>query len=444
MTIGNILIIDDEEGLRKLIVRILQLEGYTISQADSLKAGKDQLSRKKFDIVLCDVKLPDGNGVEFIPFIKNNYPLTEVVLLTAYGNIPDGVLAIKNGALDYLTKGNDNDRLIPLMAQAMERVNQLKEKSIKFSNNFNQSFEEVIGKSKAITGTVTTAKKLAGTQATILLQGETGTGKEVFAQSIHKMSNRKKGPFIAINCSAFSKELLEAEMFGHMAGAFTGAVKEKKGLIEMADQGTLFLDEIGEMNFDLQAKLLRVLESGEFIKLGDTKVTRVSVRIIAATNRNLKVEVEKGHFREDLFYRLNTFTLTLPPLRERKEDIKELAEHFIKYFSVREEKNSPELAANALSAMESYSWNGNIRELRNAMERAVILHEGKSIELQDLPSEIQFKQNNGSIYSLAELEKNHIRKILQHTGNNKTKTAQLLGIGLATLYRKMEEYGIEK
>lgn len=423
--------------------RIIRLEGYTVEEAASLKAATTRLSRHQTDIILCDVKLPDGNGVDFVKEVKSKYPQAEIILLTAYGNIPDGVQAIKNGAFDYLTKGNDNDRILPLLAQAIEKVNTAKSNSVRISDG-KASLTSIIGKSRVIGETIKVAKRLSPTNANVLLLGETGTGKEVFAKAIHGESKRSEKPFIAINCSAFSKDLLEGELFGHKAGAYTGAVNDKKGLIELADGGTLFLDEIGELNIDLQAKLLRVLENGEFIKLGDVKTTRVNVRIVAATNRDLKKEVAEGHFREDLFYRLNTFTIQLPPLRERKEDIQPLAAYFLQKFGEKELKPGLILSQEAVKVLTVYSWKGNIRELRNVMERAVILSDGQQINVSDLPSEIQQPLSPADNFLLAEVEKEHIRKILYYTGNNKAKTAQLLGIGVATLYRKLEEYHLPK
>ncbi|HEX8316559.1 MAG TPA: sigma-54 dependent transcriptional regulator [Flavisolibacter sp.] len=441
---GNILILDDEEQLRKLLSRLIGLEGYAVQQAGTIKEAFSVLSRKEMDVILCDVKLPDGNGVSFVKEVKTKYPSAEIILLTAYGNIPDGVQAIKYGAFDYITKGNDNDRIIPLLAQAMDKVAAEKKKAVKISKENTTSFSSILGKSASIQQTIVLATKIAATNTTVLLLGETGTGKEVFAKAIHAGSNRREGSFVAINCSAFTKDLLEGELFGHKAGAYTGAVKDKKGLIEIADGGTLFLDEIGEMAIELQAKLLRVLENGEFIKLGDTKITKVSVRIIAATNRNLQKDVAEGHFREDLFYRLNTFTISLPPLRERREDIKKLAEHFLKTFAGREGKSHLQISDEALRVLECYSWKGNIRELRNVMERAVILANEAMVQLEDLPSDMQHPHATAPSFSLAEIEREHIQKILAHTGNNKTKTAQLLQIGLATLYRKLEEYGLPR
>ncbi len=440
---GTVLLIDDEEGLRKLLGRIIRLEGYTVDEAGTLKAAHDYLKHKTPDVILCDVKLPDGSGVDFVKEAKEKYPLPEVILLTAYGNIPDGVQAIKNCAFDYLTKGNDNDRILPLLSQAMEKVKAAKGSAIKIDDSTAGSFSAVIGKSSVIQQAIALARKIAPASTTVLLLGETGTGKEVFAKAIHAESRRSAKPFIAINCSAFTKDLLEGELFGHKAGAYTGAVKDKKGLIELADGGTLFLDEIGEMNIDLQAKLLRVLENGEFIKLGDVKTTKVDVRIIAATNRELAKEVLEGRFREDLFYRLNTFTISLPALRERKEDIKELADFFLKTVASREQKIPPKLTTESLAALKNYSWKGNIRELRNVMERAVILA-GDDVHPEDLPSSILQQTATADNYSLAEMEKTHIKKMLSHTTGNKTKAASLLGIGLATLYRKLEEYDLDK
>lgn len=442
---GQILIIDDEESLRKLLARIIRLEGYHVSEAGTLAAGSSFMERNAVDVILCDVKLPDGNGVDYVKEIRLKYQLPEIILLTAYSNVPDGVQAVKNGAFDYLAKGDDNDRILPLLAQAMEKVAKRKDEAVQIKNtDTTNSFSSIIGTSPEIKQILNLARKIAPTDTTVLLLGETGTGKEVFANAIHAESKRSSHPIIAINCSSFSKELLEGELFGHKAGAFTGAVKDKKGLIEIADGGTLFLDEIGEMNIDLQARLLRVLENGEFIKLGDIKTTKVNVRIIAATNRSLKSEVESGRFREDLFYRLNTFTISLPALRERKDDIEALASYFLHFFEKKQGRSPLSFNPAAIQVLKNYSWKGNIRELRNVMERAVILAEGDVIHPQDFPSELQEDSLPVTGFSLAEMEKLHIRKILAYTSQNKTKAAQLMGIGIATLYRKLEEYGLNK
>src|SRR4051812_23525658 len=318
---SRILIIDDEEKLRSLLARLIRLEGFEVAEAGNFKSALVAVEKDEPDVILCDVKLPDGNGINFVKELKRKHPLIEIVLLTAYGNIPDGILAMKNGAFDYITKGDDNNKVVPLLSKAIEKVQlQKRVQQLESLVGKKYSFDSIIGSSRQITAAIDLAKKVAPTNAMVLLLGETGTGKEIFAQAIHNASSQATKSFIALNCSAFTKELLESELFGHKAGAFTGAVKDKKGLMEEANGGTLFLDEIGEMPFDLQSKLLRVLETGEFIKVGDTKTTKVNVRIIAATNRKLLDEVKDGKFREDLYYRLNVFTIELPSLRERKED----------------------------------------------------------------------------------------------------------------------------
>ena len=444
----NILIIDDEVKLRNLLTRILSLEGVEVTEAGTYKEGLQTFQKQCFEVVFCDVKLPDGNGVDMVTEIKKKHPDTEVILLTAYGNIKDGVQAMKNGAFDYITKGDDNDKIIPLLHRALEkialkqRVQQLEKQVI-----HQYTFENILGESLAIKRAVELAQKVSATDATVLLSGETGTGKEVFANAIHNNSKRAGKSFVALNCSAFSKDLLESEIFGHKAGAFTGAVKEKKGLIEEANGGTIFLDEIGEMPVELQAKLLRVLENGEFIKVGDTKTVKVNVRIISATNRNLEEEVKKGHFREDLYYRLNVFSILLPSLNERKKDIALLAKHYVNVFSVKMNKKILNIQDSFITHLEHHNWKGNIRELKNVIERAVILCDEDTLVLQHLPVEIQHQENNTgnvlSAFDLSSIEKLHIQRVLNYTKGNKTETARLLNIGLTTLYRKIEEYKME-
>jgi DNA-binding NtrC family response regulator len=337
----KILIIDDEEKIRGLLARIISIEGsFDVQQAADCSSGLKKLGQADVDVVLCDVKLPDGNGIELTGEIRTKYPLTEVILLTAYGNIPDGVQAIKNGAFDYITKGDDNNKIIPLLYRAIEKV-ELSKRVLLLEKQLNDkySFENILGNSKAIRKATDLAKKVAVTDTTVLLTGETGTGKEVFAQSIHQAGTRNTKNFLAVNCSAFSKDILESELFGHIAGAFTGAIKDKRGLFREADGGTIFLDEIGEMALDLQAKLLRVLETGEFIRVGENKNTGVNVRTIAATNRDLQKEIEAGRFREDLFYRLSVFQIRVPALRERINDIGLLANHFARLFAAKTNKN---------------------------------------------------------------------------------------------------------
>ncbi|MBN8865252.1 MAG: sigma-54-dependent Fis family transcriptional regulator [Sphingobacteriales bacterium] len=439
---ATILLIDDEEQLRKLLGRIIGLEGFAVAEAGSLKAATDWLRLHQADAVLCDVRLPDGNGVDFVKNIRQLQAGVPVILLTAYGNIADGVQAIKNGAFDYIVKGNDNDRIIPLLHQALEQVQQQRKSVADMTPERPVSFETIAGSSAAIGQAREMARRIAGTDSTVLLLGETGTGKEVFAQAIHAGSKRAGKPFVAINCSAFSRELLESELFGHKAGAFTGAVKDKKGLIELAGGGTLFLDEIGEMQTDLQAKLLRVLENGEYIKVGDSRISKADVRIIAATNRSLQQQIEEGAFREDLFYRLNIFSIALPPLRERPDDIPALCNILLQQLKIKTGGRGGLLTPAALRLLQQYGWKGNIRELKNVLERALVLMDDGEIKPEHLPYEIQQAGNSQPGLSLAAVEKMHIRKILAFTQGNKAKAARLLEIGLATLYRKMEEYQI--
>jgi len=444
---STILVVDDEEKLRSLMKRIITLEGFRVLEAETLKAAAKVLERETVDVVLCDVKLPDGNGVDYTKVIKEKYPAIEVIVLTAFGNIPDGVEAIQNGAFNYITKGDDNARIIPLLNQAVEkkqlkdRIHQLEERVGK-----KYSFDTILGSSQPLKEAIELAKIVAPNSTTVLLLGETGTGKEVFAQAIHNASKRSQQPFVALNCSSFSKELLESEIFGYKAGAFTSAVKDKKGLIEEADKGTLFLDEIGEMPLELQSKLLRVLETSEFIKLGETKTNRVDVRIIAATNRDLQNFVLEGKFREDLFYRLNVYSITLPPLRDRKKDIPVLAKFFVGFFAEKINVPAPAITPEFMEKLQQHQWKGNIRELKNSIERAVIVSNGEPLTVTHLPIELRethARSKTLSAFDLHSVEKLHIQRVLNHTRYNKAEAARLLNIGLATLYRKIEDYQLQ-
>lgn len=447
---NKVLIIDDENQIRKLLARMLELEGYEVFQAADCRSGLRQVEINSPEVTLCDVRMPDGNGVDLVLKIKQLYPQTEIILLTAHGNIPDGVQAIKNGAFDYITKGDDNNKIIPLISRAMEKALMNKRlEQLEKQVGQKYSFDSILGNSKAVKDAISLAQKVSTTDVPVLLTGETGTGKEVFAQAIHQNSGRKDKSFVAVNCSSFSKELLESEMFGHKAGSFTGAMKDKKGLFEEANNGTIFLDEIGEMAFDMQAKLLRILETGEYIKIGDTKPTKVNVRIIAATNRDLQKEIENNRFREDLFYRLSVFQIHLPALREHIEDIEIIAHSFIQSFSAKLSKRVGEITPGYIAALKQHPWKGNVRELRNVIERSLIVCNEEGLTVQDLPIEVQnshYEENcerSFSDFELAAMEKRHIQRVLEYTKGNKTETARLLKIGLTTLYRKIEEYGIQ-
>jgi DNA-binding NtrC family response regulator len=446
----KILIIDDEEKHRSLMTRIVSLEGYDVLQAADIKTAFKFLVKESIDILLCDVKLPDGNGIEAVSNIKLQFPNIEIILLTAYGNIADGVQAIKNGAFDYITKGDDNDKLLPLLARAVDKIELYRrvERLEKKLGNRN-IFDAIIGSSKSLTTAIQSAKKVAVLDTTVLLTGETGTGKEIFAQSIHNESERKKQPFLAVNCAAISKDLLENELFGHKEGAFTGAIKETKGIFEEANNGTVFLDEIGEMPMELQAKMLRVLETGEFFKVGSSQPSKVNIRIIAATNRDLLTEIGNGNFREDLYYRISIFQIKLPSLNERLNDIEELASFFLQVYTGKMNRKLMVLSKQYISALKNHNWKGNIRELKNVIERSVILAPHDVVDIDTLPSEFQnLTSSHGamkqlSAFELASAEKLHILKVLNHTSGNKTEAARLLNIGLTTLYRKLEEYKIQ-
>ena len=439
---NKVLIIDDEANLRGLLARIIQLEGFAVTEAVNAKSALKILEQETFQVIITDVKLPDINGVDLTAKIKSSYPSSEIIVLTAYGTIEDGVKAIKNGAFDYLTKGDHQNKIIPLINKATEKallqqkVNDLEKKLVrKFG------FEQISGSSRRVLHAIDLAKKVAASDTTVLILGETGVGKEVFAEAIHYESQRRAKPLIALNCSAFAKDLLESELFGHTEGAFTGATKTKRGLLEEAHEGTLFLDEIGEMNIDLQAKILRVLETGEFYRVGDSKSRKVNIRLIAATNRDLEQEIKNGKFREDLFYRLSVFTLNIPPLRERQKDIELLANHFIQLFSAKTNKQVKTMDVNFIKALKSHPWKGNIRELKNVIERCVILVDGDKLNADLLPFDFNISSDS-NVFDLAVVEKNHIQKVLRHTQGNKTETARLLNIGLTTLYRKIQDYGI--
>lgn len=442
----SVIIIDDEQSIRDLLSRILSLEGFDVASFESAKEALESIEMRFYHIAIIDVKLPDINGIELTKIIKERSPETEIIVMTAYATIKDGVEAMKNGAYDYFEKGKDEDEIILKINQAADKAvlkRKVRELQNKIEKHFN--FSSISGKSKSISDAIELAKKVADTDTAVLLLGETGTGKELFSQAIHEASRRKSKPFIAINCSAIPKDLQESELFGYVKGAFTGAIKYKKGFFEAADGGTIFLDEIGDMSLETQSKFLRVLETNSFTKVGDTKSTTVDVRVISATNKDLKSEIESGHFKNDLFYRLNTFTIYLPPVRERKDDLELLITSFIGNYNEKLNKQISGVNEEFLSKLKEYSFPGNIRELKNIVERAMILCSGNELTLNELPEEIFEQKNNNNIHSesLKEIEKQHILKTYSENKHNKTVTAEKLGIGSVTLYRKLKEYGVE-
>jgi two-component system NtrC family response regulator len=440
----KILVVDDEIELRRLIHKLLKMEGYVVSEANDGEEAFEMIKKDDFSVVLSDIKMPGISGMDLLSMIKEYDSSIEVIMLTAYGRIEDGVDSIKRGAFDYITKGDDDNKIIPVVAKAFEKIalkNKINQLEKRIGEKF--SFDSISGNSEKIKEVRDLAKKVAATDVPVLISGETGTGKEILAQAIHNGSNRSHATMVTINCSAIPKDLIESELFGYKAGAFTGALKNKKGLFEEAHTGTLFLDEVGELEPSAQSKLLRVIETNSFLKTGDTVETKVDVRIIAATNRNLEMEISKGNFRSDLFYRLSVFNIHLPPLRERSEDISQITMEMVNSLKIK--MNYPEINIDqdCMELLQKYDFPGNIRELRNILERALILSQDGRLTKKQLPSELQnqFHSKEG-VVTLEEIEKEHILKTLQSCGFNKTKTASILGIGVATLYRKLEHYGI--
>lgn len=446
-TRGKVLVIDDETQLRKVLSRIIELEGYEVLQAEDATVGLKLITEHKDLLtVVCDVRLPDYSGMQLLERIKKKGFLCEIIMLTAYGTISEGVFAMKQGAFDYLTKGDGDEQIIVVVEKACEKARlglQIQDLEKRLGTRY--SFDRIIGKSAAIKDAISLAVKVSATDSTVLLEGETGTGKELFAQSIHTASSRSKKPFIAVNCSALPHDLLESEIFGHVKGSFTGAISDKKGLFEEADEGTLFLDEIGEMHPDLQVKLLRVLEEKTITRIGSSKAISVDVRIIAATNRDLYQESIANRFRSDLYYRLSVFRILIPSLRERKEDIPLLADYFLKRYSVETNKSVETIPTPVMENLVSYSWPGNTRELRNVIERAVILTDSKELTEDLVPCGSVSNEEGKEKFigaTLEDVEKEYIIRTLNSLGGNKTKTAKYLGISVPTLYRKIYRYKI--
>ena len=450
MPTGTLLLIDDEARLRQLLAQVLELEGYTVLQAPDAYRGLALLEQhaRQVLVVLSDVKLPDAHGVDLLPRFKALAPLTEVVLLTAFGTIADGVRAMKQGAFDYLTKGDFEQQLVVVVERAAEQA-RLRRRVAELEQRMSQgyTFESMIGEAPALRRAQELARQVAPTDSTVLLEGPTGAGKELFAQAIHHASSRRSKPFVAVNCAAFPKDLLESELFGYKKGAFTGALTDKRGLLEEAHGGTLFLDEIGELALEVQAKFLRVLELQQFTKLGDTRPTRVEVRLVAATNRNLRQEATEGRFRADLYYRLSVFTIAVPSLSARPADVPLLAAFFLQHFAARLAKRLPGFEPEALALLQRYPWPGNVRELKNVLERAAILAPAdQPLAASFLPDEFHGPADrppHEDDESLRGLEARHIRRLMAELAGSKPEVARRLGIGLTTLYRKLQEYGVE-
>jgi DNA-binding NtrC family response regulator len=454
----TILIVEDKDSMAEMLSQALQTGGYSTLRAKDGGEGIQLFKDKKVDLVLTDLKLPQKDGLEVLTVVKGHNPLIPVIMMTAYGTIETAVKAVKEGAYDFLTKPFDPDHLLILVAKALEKQRLVTENIVLKDELAKQQlrFPRVIGKSSKIVETMEKAKKVAAGNTTVLLLGESGTGKELFARAIHELSPRKEGQFVAINCAAIPRDLLESELFGHERGAFTGAVGRKLGKFELADKGTIFLDEIGDMDLALQAKILRILEGEELMRVGGTSRIKVDVRVVAASNKDLQAAIAHQAFREDLFYRLSVFPITIPPLRERREDIAALAEHFVNYYSKETKKELKIISPEAMNILMNHVWTGNVRELQNCIERAVILSEGTEIlphhlGIRPMTSDEMLKQEvvlEGSLHevsanSVRQAETRMIKKVLKETGGNKTKAAEILQVSYKTLLTKIKEYGIE-
>lgn len=444
----TLLIIDDEKNIREGLGANFEMEGYNVKLAENGQQGLEFISKGDIDLVITDLRMPGISGEEVLRKVTTETPGIPVIVLTGHGSIDSAVDAMRNGAYDFLTKPLNLDQLTMIVKRALQaRELSLQHKQLKKEVENDMAFDKMIGKSAEMQKVFEMIKKVASSKASVLITGESGVGKEVVADAIHKLSPRKDHQCIKVHCAALSETLLESELFGHEKGAFTGADNLVKGRFELAHESSIFLDEIGEINPSVQIKILRVLQEKAFERVGGQETINVDVRIIAATNRVLEEEVKKGTFREDLYYRLNVIHIHVPPLRERKDDIPLLVASFLAEFAVENGKNIKGIDSQAKSAIYNYNWPGNIRELRNCIESAVVMCSGEEIKLEDLPPTVSKSAGDQSINipanaTLDEAEKIIILQTLAANKNNKSKTADLLGIGRKTLHRKLEEYGI--
>jgi len=451
----TILVVDDKDSMRNMLTETLVEEGYRVDCAPDGRRALEMVRNKSYDLVLTDLKMPDVDGLEVLGGVKESDSDTSVIVMTAYGTIEDAVAAMKKGAYDFITKPFDTDHLCVLISRALENRRLVAENTLLRQELLaGHGFSDIIGQNEKMVEISNLIQKVAKSDATVLLQGESGTGKELFARAIHSLSLRKDRPYIAINCAAIPHELLENELFGSEKGAFTGAHMRKMGKFEIANSGTVFLDEIGDMNIALQAKLLRVLQQRNFERLGGTKPIDVDVRVIAATNMDLNEQIKAKRFREDLYYRLSVFPITIPPLRERRDDVRRLTEYFIEKYCREMKKVTKSLSKDGISLLEKYHWPGNVRELENTIERAVILAEGKKITPDHLAirlqrtDEIQLREGAGlkeiGAHAQMQVEKATIVRVLKQVRGNKRKCAQILRIDYTTLFDKIKKYNIEK
>ena len=446
----SLLVVDDESGILDTLRILLRNEGFEVTTAQGGKAGLEQIRTGTHDIILSDVRMPQVSGLDILTAAREQDPMTPVILMTAQASLQSAISAVNSGAFYYIQKPFSNDELVAILRRACE-YRAVKVENTQLKQEIRRRGKPVIarpiGKSKRFMDVLKLAEHVAPTDSTVLIQGESGTGKEVIARYIHNLSSRNDGPFLSINCGALPENLLESELFGHVKGSFTGAVRDKQGLFAAARGGSFFLDEVGEMPASLQVKLLRVLQEREAIPVGATEAIPVDVRIIAATNRELEEEIRRGNFRSDLFYRLNVIAINLPPLRERRDDLLLLIEALLQNLATETGTDPKALAAEALDAVMVYEWPGNVRELDNALEHAVVLTRGNLIEATHLPERITKRRKEPLVAersylnpTLEVIERAYIMWVLQAEGGNKTRAAEVLGIDPSTLYRKLSRY----
>jgi len=446
MAIEKILVVDDEPLVRNFLKEVLEAEDYEVLTTEDGLSALKEVERGGIDLVITDVRMPKLNGIELLKEVKKRSPSTLVVVITAYGTIENAVEAMKNGACDYITKPLSPEQIKLAIQKASQHKNLLNEnRYLRSEVSQRYNFEQLIGRSPQMRRVYEMIDRVAPTNATVLIQGESGTGKELVARAIHYRSPRKDKPFVKVNCAALPEDLLESELFGHERGAFTGAVSKREGRFELADRGTLLLDEISETSPAFQAKLLRVLQEQEFERVGGSKTIKVDVRVIATTNKDLKQAIREGKFREDLYYRLNVLPIYLPPLRERKEDIPLLVQHFLEKYSRQNGLRIKSLSKKCLDMMMQYEWPGNVRELENVIERAVVMSEGETIFPENISLSSPVQKMGLSFpeeITLEEMEKRLILHTLQRTGGNRTEAAKILGISVRTVRNKLKKYGM--
>ncbi len=440
---SKLLIVDDEESVRDSLKNWFEEDGYTVSTAKDAYDALEQLEKELFGIVLLDIKMPGMDGLELQEKIREINKDIIVIIMTAYASVDTAITALKHGAYDYMVKPFNPEDLSRLVRNASRQI-ELSSENVQLKQNLHHltPMSDIIGDSEPIKRVMELVKTVAPSDSTVVIRGESGTGKELIARAIHCHSPRRYFPIIAVNCGALSESLLESELFGHEKGAFTGAHARRKGKFEMADRGTLFLDEIGNISQKMQMELLRVLESKQFHRVGGNQTIDVDIRLICATNKNLEKAVEDGSFREDLYYRVNVFTIILPPLRERRSDIPLLAQHFVEKYAASMNKPVHQISSAAMDLLIRHDWPGNVRELENAIERAMVVGKPPAIQPDDLPFQLLPSQHDPDDYSLAGAEKRQIDKILEKTNGNIKRAAELLQIDRVTLYNKIKKYGL--